>query len=96
MPMQPTSPSSSSHPKIFAGASAAPFMKRPSILPGQLGVRELLIDSDPQAAAFYAALGAVQIGAEPTGYQGRLLPKFSAAILQDKPISHASLRRGPT
>lgn len=62
----------------------------------QLGVRELLIDADPQAAAFYAALGAVQIGAEPTGYQGRLLPKFSAAILQEKPISHASLGRGPT
>lgn len=44
----------------------------------QLGVRELLIDSDPQAAAFYATMGATRIGAEPTGYQGRLLPKFSA------------------
>nr|WP_298690298.1 GNAT family N-acetyltransferase [uncultured Dongia sp.] len=46
----------------------------------QLGVRELLIDSDPQAAAFYASMGATRIGAEPTGYQGRLLPKFSVAI----------------
>ncbi len=46
----------------------------------RLGVRELLIDSDPQAAAFYATMGATRIGAEPTGYQGRLLPKFSVAI----------------
>ena len=46
----------------------------------QLGVRELLIDSDPQAAAFYATMGATRIGAEPTGYQGRLLPKFSVEI----------------
>lgn len=49
-------------------------------LAGRLGVRELLIDSDPQAAAFYASMGATRIGAEPTGYQGRLLPKFSVAI----------------
>jgi GNAT superfamily N-acetyltransferase len=49
----------------------------------QLGATELFIDSDPQAAAFYATLGATRIGAEPTGYQGRLLPRFSARILQD-------------
>jgi GNAT superfamily N-acetyltransferase len=48
----------------------------------QLGVRQLLIDSDPQAAAFYATMGATRIGAEPTGYQGRLLPKFSVAVAQ--------------
>ena len=46
----------------------------------RLGARELLIDSDPQAAAFYATMGASRIGAEPTGYQGRLLPRFSVAI----------------
>jgi GNAT superfamily N-acetyltransferase len=46
----------------------------------RLGARELLIDSDPQAAAFYATMGASRIGAEPTGYQGRLLPKFSVVI----------------
>jgi GNAT superfamily N-acetyltransferase len=44
----------------------------------QLGVRALLIDSDPQAATFYATMGAARIGAEPTGHQGRLLPRFSA------------------
>lgn len=46
----------------------------------QLGAQELLIDSDPQAAAFYATIGAIRIGAEPTGYQGRMLPKFSVTI----------------
>ena len=46
----------------------------------QLGARELLIYSDPHAATFYASMGATRIGAEPTGYQGRLLPKFSAPI----------------
>jgi GNAT superfamily N-acetyltransferase len=50
------------------------------ILAAELGVLELLIDSDPQAAGFYAAMGARKIGAEPTGYQGRLLPRFSMAI----------------
>jgi len=46
----------------------------------QLGVRELIIDSDPQAASFYATMGATRIGAEPTGHQGRLLPRFSAQL----------------
>lgn len=46
----------------------------------RLGARELLIDSDPQAATFYASMGAIRIGAEPTGYQGRLLPRFSTPI----------------
>lgn len=46
----------------------------------RLGAQELLIDSDPQAAAFYASMGATRIGAEPTGYQGRLLPRFSVTI----------------
>ena len=41
------------------------------------GARELLIDSDPQAAGFYAAMGATRIGAAPTGHGGRLLPRFS-------------------
>ena len=47
-------------------------------LASQLGAAELLIDSDPHSAAFYATMGATRIGAEPTGYQGRLLPRFSA------------------
>ncbi|MBK8161180.1 MAG: GNAT family N-acetyltransferase [Rhodospirillaceae bacterium] len=51
----------------------------------QLGACELLIDSDPQAATFYASMGATRIGAEPTGYQGRLLPKFSAPIAAQAP-----------
>lgn len=41
---------------------------------------ELLIDSDPQAAGFYAAMGARHVGDTATGYQGRLLPKFSMAL----------------
>ena len=45
-----------------------------------LGARHLVIDSDPQAAAFYASMGAARTGSEPTGYQGRLLPKFCVAI----------------
>jgi GNAT superfamily N-acetyltransferase len=45
-----------------------------------LGARHLVIDSDPQAAAFYASMGAVRTGAEPTGYAGRLLPKFRVAL----------------
>jgi GNAT superfamily N-acetyltransferase len=48
----------------------------------ELGAQELLIDSDPQAAGFYTAMGARKIGAEPTGYQGRLLPRFSMALPQ--------------
>lgn len=49
-------------------------------LAASLGARHLVIDSDPQAAAFYASMGAVRTGAEPTGYQGRLLPKFRVAL----------------
>ena len=41
-----------------------------------LGARHLVIDSDPQAAAFYTAMGAIRTGSEPTGYEGRLLPRF--------------------
>ena len=61
------------------GNGRALFAKAVVLAQG-LGVRELLIDSDPQAAAFYASMGATRIGAEPTGYQGRLLPKFSIGI----------------
>jgi GNAT superfamily N-acetyltransferase len=49
-------------------------------LAASLGASEMLIDSDPQAAAFYTAMGATRIGAEPTGYQGRLLPRFRVVI----------------
>lgn len=49
-------------------------------LAAALGARHLVIDADPQAAAFYASMGAVRTGAEPTGYQGRLLPKFRVAL----------------
>lgn len=49
-------------------------------LAASLGARHLVIDSDPQAAAFYASMGATRTGSEPTGYQGRLLPKFRATI----------------
>ncbi|MBI2253245.1 MAG: GNAT family N-acetyltransferase [Proteobacteria bacterium] len=45
-----------------------------------LGAGHLVIDSDPQAAAFYASMGATRTGSEPTGYRGRLLPKFCAAV----------------
>jgi len=45
-----------------------------------LGVHHLVIDADPQAAAFYASMGAIRTGSEPTGYQGRLLPKFRAVV----------------
>jgi GNAT superfamily N-acetyltransferase len=46
-----------------------------------LGARHLVIDADPQAAAFYASMGAVRTGSEPTGHQGRLLPKFCADVV---------------
>jgi GNAT superfamily N-acetyltransferase len=45
-----------------------------------MGVNELVIDSDPQAAGFYAAMGATRIASAPTGYQGRLLPRFSLRL----------------
>ncbi|WP_374366774.1 GNAT family N-acetyltransferase [Dongia sp.] len=45
-----------------------------------LGTEELLIDSDPQAAGFYAAMGARHVGDTATGYRGRLLPRFSMAL----------------
>lgn len=51
----------------------------------QLGASELLIDSDPQAAAFYTIMGATRTGAEPTGYQGRLLPRFRVQISLAQP-----------
>ena len=57
-------------------------------LAASLGARHLVIDSDPQAAAFYASMGAIRTGAEPTGYQGRLLPKFRVAI-GSAPLTHA-------
>ncbi|MDY0873528.1 GNAT family N-acetyltransferase [Dongia rigui] len=49
-------------------------------LAASLGAHHLVIDADPQAAAFYASMGALRTGAEPTGYQGRLLPKFRVAL----------------
>ncbi len=49
-------------------------------LAATLDARYLVIDADPQAAAFYASMGATRTGSEPTGYQGRLLPKFRVAL----------------
>lgn len=46
-----------------------------------MGAWELVIDSDPQAAGFYAAMGAARIASAPTGYQGRLLPRFSLRLI---------------
>jgi GNAT superfamily N-acetyltransferase len=54
-------------------------------LAASLGAHHLVIDSDPQAAAFYASMGAIRTGAEPTGYQGRLLPKFRVALGRQSP-----------
>ncbi|TDQ83902.1 acetyltransferase (GNAT) family protein [Dongia mobilis] len=62
------------------GMGRALFKKACEIARG-LGASEMLIDSDPQAAGFYAAMGAQRIGAAPTGHAGRLLPRFSMALL---------------
>jgi GNAT superfamily N-acetyltransferase len=45
-----------------------------------LGAREMTLDSDPEAAGFYAAMGAQRIGAFPTGVNGRLLPRFRVIL----------------
>ncbi len=66
-------------PHLRKGIGRALFAKALD-LSASLGATELLIDSDPQAAAFYAAMGADRIGSEPTGYQGRLLPRFRALV----------------
>jgi GNAT superfamily N-acetyltransferase len=50
------------------------------LLAQELRVRDLLIDADPGAVGFYTAMGAERIGATPTGYQGRLLPKFRMLV----------------
>jgi GNAT superfamily N-acetyltransferase len=61
--------------QMGTGLGRALFAKACEIARG-LGAQELLIDSDPQATGFYAAMGAVRIGAAPTGHAGRLLPRF--------------------
>lgn len=61
------------------GFGRALFEKACAIARG-MGVGALLIDSDPQAAAFYAAMGADRLADAPNGYQGRLLPRFSMRI----------------
>lgn len=50
------------------------------VLARELRVQELLIDADPGAVGFYTAMGATRIGAAPTGYQGRLLPRFRILV----------------
>lgn len=50
------------------------------VLARELRVRDLLIDADPGAVGFYTAMGATRIGAAPTGYQGRLLPRFRMVV----------------
>lgn len=44
-----------------------------------LGVRRLVIDSDPHAAGFYRAMGAVAVAAPGTGSGGPALVRFEAA-----------------
>ncbi|MFI9271623.1 GNAT family N-acetyltransferase [Kitasatospora sp. NPDC052896] len=47
----------------------------------ELGFRSLSIDSDPNAAPFYARLGAVRIGETPSGsVPGRVLPLFRITV----------------
>ncbi|WP_374379184.1 GNAT family N-acetyltransferase [Dongia sp.] len=58
-----------------SGIGRALYTKALALAAG-LGAHHLVIDSDPHAAAFYAAMGAIRTGSEPTGYQGRLLPRF--------------------
>lgn len=78
---------------LRAGIGRALFEKAVA-LARQLGADELLIDSDPQAAAFYATMGATRVGAEPTGYQGRLLPRFCIRLLQDRHMPLSPRGRG--
>jgi GNAT superfamily N-acetyltransferase len=72
------------------GIGRALYLKALDLARG-LGTRHLVIDADPQAAAFYASMGAVRTGSEPTGYQGRLLPKFRAVVIQAEPPTRASI-----
>ena len=47
----------------------------------RLGFARLLIDSDPNAEPFYLAMGAVRIGATPSGsIPGRVLPLMEYAL----------------
>lgn len=64
-------------PEAMRGGFGRALFDKARALARAMGVAELLIDSDPQAAGFYAAMGCKRVGAEPTGYQGRLLPRFS-------------------
>lgn len=61
------------------GLGRALFAKACTLARG-MGALELVIDSDPQAAGFYAAMGATRIASAPTGYRGRLLPRFSMRL----------------
>lgn len=45
------------------------------------GMTRLLIDADPNAEGFYAAMGAVRIGESPSGsIPGRMLPQLEVAV----------------
>ena len=63
-------------PKAMRAGFGRALFEKACEIARAMGVAELLIDSDPQAAGFYAAMGCIRKGAEPTGYQGRLLPRF--------------------
>lgn len=73
-------------PEAMRGGHGRALFDKARALARDMGVAELLIDSDPQAAGFYAAMGCTRVGAEPTGYQGRLLPRFSIAV-GDRPTA---------
>jgi GNAT superfamily N-acetyltransferase len=50
------------------------------------GCRVLVIEGDPNAAAFYRALGARQVGSRESGsIPGRMLPLFELNLVDDAP-----------
>jgi len=69
-------------PDAMRGGHGRALFEKACEIARAMQVAELLIDSDPQATGFYAAMGCTRIGAEPTGYQGRLLPRFAFALIR--------------
>ena len=67
-------------PEAMRGGHGRALFEKACEIARAMQVAHLLIDSDPQAAGFYAAMGCTRTGAEPTGYQGRLLPRFAKKL----------------
>jgi GNAT superfamily N-acetyltransferase len=77
-------------PAVMGLGLGAALFRRAALEAARLGARSLMIEADPNAAAFYARMGARRIGETPSeAIAGRLLPVL-ALDLRQAPSSRAA------